>query len=131
MAEVPRKSDVLTEKFVKTLHRKMFGKVWTWAGSFRKSGKNIGVKWRQISTQLHTLLQDARYWIEHKTYPEDEIAARFHHKLVWIHCLGRYPALEAGITSSGMKPCLDTPRLDAGSIEGFICSPTVTAATRG
>jgi hypothetical protein len=30
------------------------------------------------------------------------------------------PPLEAGITSSGMKPYLDTPRLDAGSIEGFI-----------
>ena len=80
-----RKSDILTEKFVKTLHQKMFGKVWRWAGSFRKSGKNIGVDWPQISTQLHTLVQDARYWIEHKTYSEDEIAVRFHHKLVWIH----------------------------------------------
>lgn len=80
-----RKRDILTERFVKTLHQKMFGKVWTWAGSFRKSGKNIGVDWHQISTQLHTLLQDTRYWIDHETYPENEIAARFHHKLVWIH----------------------------------------------
>lgn len=80
-----RKSDILTEKFVKALHKKMFGKVWRWAGSFRKSGKNIGVDWPQISAQLHTLLQDVRYWIEHKTYSEDEIAVRFHHRLVWIH----------------------------------------------
>lgn len=80
-----RKSDILTEKFIKALHKKMFGKVWRWAGSFRRSGKNIGVDWPQIPAQLHALLQDIRYWIEHKTYPPDEIAVRFHHKLVWIH----------------------------------------------
>src|SRR3989338_442788 len=80
-----RKGDILTEKFVKILHQKMFGKVWKWAGTFRKSGKNIGVDWHKISTELHALLQDVRYWIEHKTYPADEIAVRFHHRLVWIH----------------------------------------------
>lgn len=80
-----RKSDILTEKFVKTLHQKMFGKVWKWAGTFRKSGKNIGVDWPKISMELRTLLQDTRYWINHRTYPEDEIAVRFHHRLVWIH----------------------------------------------
>ena len=80
-----RRSDVLTEKFIKTLHQKMFGKVWKWAGVFRKSAKNIGVDWHKISEELHTLLGDVRYWIENKTYSEDEIAARFHHRLVWIH----------------------------------------------
>lgn len=83
--ESRRKSDVLSEKFIKTLHKKMFGKVWRWAGSFRKSNKNIGVDWHQISSQVHTLLQDTHYWIEHKTYPQDEMAVRFHHRLVWIH----------------------------------------------
>jgi len=83
--EARRKSDILTEKFVKTLHQKMFGKVWKWAGIFRKSGKNIGVDWHTISAELHTLLQDVRFWIENKTYPVDEIAVRFHHRLVWIH----------------------------------------------
>lgn len=80
-----RKGDILTEEFIKRLHQKMFGKVWHWAGSFRRSGKNMGVDWPQISAQLHTLLQDVRYWIGHKTYSEDEIAVRFHHRLVWIH----------------------------------------------
>lgn len=80
-----RKGDILTAKFVKTLHQKMFGKVWKWAGSFRQSGKNIGVDWHKISIEVHTLLKDVRYWIDHKTYPDDEIAVRFHHRLVWIH----------------------------------------------
>ena len=43
-----KKTDILTEKFVKTLHKKMFGKVWKWAGSFRQSGKNLGVTRHQI-----------------------------------------------------------------------------------
>ncbi len=83
--ESRRKSDILTEQFIKRLHQKMFGKIWRWAGSFRQSGKNIGVDWPQIPAQLHTLLQDVCYWIDHKTYPQEEIAVRFHHKLVWIH----------------------------------------------
>jgi fido (protein-threonine AMPylation protein) len=27
-------------------------------------------------------------WIEYKSYPLDEIVARFHHRLVWIHPFG-------------------------------------------
>jgi Fic-DOC domain mobile mystery protein B len=80
-----RQGDILTEKFIKTLHQKMFGKVWRWAGKFRQSGKNIGVDYRQISVSLHLLLRDVHYWIKEKVYPADEIAVRFHHKLVWIH----------------------------------------------
>ena len=80
-----RQGDVLTEKFIKTLHQKMFGKVWRWAGKFRQTGKNIGVDHQQIPAFLHLLLQDVQYWIKEKTYPADEIAVRFHHKLVWIH----------------------------------------------
>jgi Fic-DOC domain mobile mystery protein B len=80
-----RKSDILTEKFVKTLHKKMFGKVWRWAGTYRHTGKNIGVDWPQIPVCLRNLLLDVRYWVDNKTYSPDEIAVRFHHKLVWIH----------------------------------------------
>lgn len=99
--EKRRKSDVLTEKFVKKLHREMFGKVWKWAGTFRKSGKNIGVDWHTIPTELQTLLHDVRYWIDHETYPKDEIAARLHHRLVWIHLFpngnGRHARLMADV----------------------------------
>ena len=96
-----RKADILTEAFVKTLHQKMFGKVWKWAGTFRQSGKNIGVDWAQIVVQVHNLLHDVRYWIDHKTYGDDEIAVRLHHKLVWIHPFsngnGRHARLMADV----------------------------------
>jgi Fic-DOC domain mobile mystery protein B len=71
--------------FACDLHKQLFGKVWKWAGSFRRTEKNIGVDPIQIAIQLRQLLDDARFWIENDTYPPKELAARFHHKLVYIH----------------------------------------------
>lgn len=78
--------DALSDKFLRDLHKRMFGDVWKWAGDYRRSDKNIGVSWHQIPTSLHQLLQDARYWVENGTYGLDEIGARFHHRLVSVHC---------------------------------------------
>jgi fido (protein-threonine AMPylation protein) len=47
----------------------MYGYVWKWAGTYRKTNKNIGVEAYLISTELYQLLGDARYWLEHKTTP--------------------------------------------------------------
>jgi len=80
-----RRRDLLSERFIRTLHKRMFGRVWRWAGTFRKTEKNIGVDPAQILTQLRHLLDDTRYWIEHGTYGPDEICVRFHHRLVAIH----------------------------------------------
>lgn len=96
-----KKDRILTEDFIKTLHKKMLGKVWRWAGEFRRSEKNIGVKWINIGIDLRTLLGDTDYWIENKTYPADEIAIRFKHRLVNIHCFpngnGRHSRIMADI----------------------------------
>ena len=80
-----RKRDTLSEKFMNDLHKRMFGRVWKWAGQYRRTGKNIGVNAYRIPIELRNLLDDARFWIEHGTYEPDEIVARFHHRLVWIH----------------------------------------------
>jgi Fic-DOC domain mobile mystery protein B len=92
---------VLTEKFIKKLHLKMYGDVWKWAGTFRKTNKNIGVDWVQINLQLKQLLDDTQYWVANKTYNADEIAIRFKHRLVAIHCFpngnGRHSRIMADI----------------------------------
>lgn len=80
-----RKRDVLSERFLRQLHKRMFGKVWKWAGKIRQSERNIGVEPWRINTELSQLLSDTTFWIENGTYALDEIAARFHHRLVWIH----------------------------------------------
>ncbi|MFV8325198.1 mobile mystery protein B [Flavobacterium sp. ZS1P14] len=96
-----KKDRILTEDFIKALHKKMLGKVWRWAGEFRRSEKKIGVKWINIGIDLRTLLGDTDYWIENKTYPPDEIAIRFKHRLVNIHCFpngnGRHSRIMADI----------------------------------
>jgi Fic-DOC domain mobile mystery protein B len=96
-----KQREILDEKFLRELHKRMFGKVWKWAGSFRKTARNIGVDAWKISVELRTLLDDTRFWIEHKTYPAEEIAARFHHRLVWIHPFpngnGRHARLAADL----------------------------------
>jgi len=80
-----RRKDMVSESFMRLLHKKMFGKVWKWAGELRASNKNIGVSREMIGIELRHLCDDVNYWIDRATYPPDEIAARFHHRLVAIH----------------------------------------------
>lgn len=92
---------ILTEKFIKDLHKKMYSDVWKWAGSFRKTDKNIGIKWTLIGLELKTLIDDTKYWIDNKTYSPEEIAIRFKHRIVAIHCFpngnGRHSRMMADI----------------------------------
>jgi len=81
-----RRRDVLNERFLDRLHKQMFGRVWRWAGMHRRSGKNIGVDAYRIPQELRQLVDDCRYWLDDDTYDPEEIAVRYHHRLVWIHC---------------------------------------------
>lgn len=97
-------AEVLTEQFVRALHARMYGDVWRWAGEFRRSNKNIGVDKHEIGVALRTLIDDCRYWIAHGTYDRDEVAVRFKHRLVAIHCFvngnGRHARLMADVLVS-------------------------------
>ena len=105
--------DVLSEAFVLELHKRLFGSVWKWAGTFRRTEKNIGVDPIQVAIQLRQLLDDAKYWVEHVTYSPKELAARFHHKLVFIHPFpngnGRHARImaDAVLTKLLNEPAID------------------------
>lgn len=92
---------IFTEDFIRNVHKRMYSDTWAWAGDFRKTNKNIGVDKWQIPAELHHLLADAKYWMEHKTFSPDEIAIRFKHRIVSIHCFpngnGRHSRLMADI----------------------------------
>lgn len=96
-----RKRNPVNEPFARSLHRRMFGDVWRWAGRYRASNKNIGVARDQIQPRLYETLDNVRYWIEHGAFPADEIAVRFHHALVFIHPFpngnGRWSRLMADV----------------------------------
>ncbi|HEY4162014.1 MAG TPA: mobile mystery protein B [Dongiaceae bacterium] len=78
-------TDMLTDDFMRTLHLRMFGEVWQWAGAYRRTERNIGIEAYRIPFEVPNLLGDVRYWVEHGTYPPDEVAVRLHHRLVAIH----------------------------------------------
>jgi Fic-DOC domain mobile mystery protein B len=77
--------DFLSEDFVKSLHKRMFGEVWNWAGAYRHTGKRVGVDANQLPIVVPMLLDDVRHWVQQETYPPDEIAIRLHHRLAAIH----------------------------------------------
>jgi Fic-DOC domain mobile mystery protein B len=92
---------ILTEKFIRSVHKRMYQDVWRWAGEFRKTDKNIGVEKWQLPIELRSLLDDTKFWIQHHTYDPEEIAIRFKHRIVTIHCFpngnGRHSRLMADI----------------------------------
>lgn len=96
-----RRRDVLDENFLLALHKRMLGSVWKWAGALRNTERNIGIEAYRIGVELRSLIDDVRYWIEHSTYEADEIAVRFHHRLVAIHPFpngnGRHARLAADL----------------------------------
>lgn len=93
--------EILSEKFVRQLHSRMYAGVWKWAGEFRRTDKNIGIDKNQISVALKQLLDDGHYWIQHHSFPDEEIAIRLKHRIVQIHCFangnGRHSRLLADI----------------------------------
>lgn len=81
----PRR-EVLTASFVETLHEKMFGDTWRWAGTIRRrETAPVGVAPEHIRTELHNLLADVRVQMTDRSWSIQEIAARFHHRMVSIH----------------------------------------------
>lgn len=92
---------VLNERFICSIHKRMYEHVWSWAGKFRKTDKNLGIDKWQIPLELKSLCGDTMFWIKNQTYNRDEIALRFNHRLVSIHCFsngnGRHSRLMADI----------------------------------
>jgi Fic-DOC domain mobile mystery protein B len=96
-----RKRRVLDEAFLRGLHRRMFYRVWRWAGDYRTTERNLGIANYHIQPELRKLIDDGRYWIEHAAYASDELAVRFHHRLVFVHPFpngnGRWSRLAADL----------------------------------
>lgn len=95
---------IVTDKFICNLHKRMYGDVWAWAGKFRRTDKNLGIDKWQIPMALKNLCDDTLYWIRNETFTADEIALRFKHRIVSIHCFpngnGRHSRLMADVIIS-------------------------------
>lgn len=114
-----RPKSILDEIFIRKLHHQMFGRVWKWAGQFRDSDKNVGIATERIGVDLRNLCEDTKAQIEHKSYPPDEIAWRFHHRLVLIHPFpngnGRHARLATDLL---LERILHRPPFTWGGVSG-------------
>jgi Fic-DOC domain mobile mystery protein B len=82
---VLRRPDLLSDGFARELHRRMFNQVWSWAGRYRTTEKNLGWTVPRLTEGVRHACDDAKAWIEHSTYPLPEAAVRLHHRWVLIH----------------------------------------------
>jgi Fic-DOC domain mobile mystery protein B len=82
---VLKREDPFIEPYLRQLHKRMFDQTWKWAGRYRKTNKNLGIPFHQIMNGIAAILGDIHYWLENETFDIEEIAIRYHHRLVWIH----------------------------------------------
>src|SRR2546430_359985 len=71
--------------YIRELHHRMFDNVWKWAGTYRKTERNIGCDPQEIVQRIPQCLDNTRYWLENKTFSNDKALLRFHHQLTKIH----------------------------------------------
>jgi Fic-DOC domain mobile mystery protein B len=110
-----RGRDPFSEAFILTLHKRMFGSVWKWTGTFRASDKNLGVAPWEIGAKIRILCDDAKTWIATGAYDPDEAAARLHHRLVSIHPFANGNGRHARLwTDYVLVKILDRPRFTWG-----------------
>jgi Fic-DOC domain mobile mystery protein B len=79
----------------------VYGKVWSRAWRFENTDKNSGIDKWQLPIGLKRFWEDSKYWVKNETHSPEEIALRFKHSIVSIHCFpngnGRHTHLMADI----------------------------------
>lgn len=110
----PAPAEILDESFVRDLHRRMFGRVWRWAGTFRLSDKNRGVPWREIPVALRLALDDARYHVVAGVDP-DEVGVRLGHRVVVVHPFANGNGRHSRLLSDTLAVALGRPPFGWGA----------------
>lgn len=78
--------DLLTDHFVRELHRRLYADIWLWAGSFRKRELNIGVAPENIAVELRNSIETIRYRWEHtEDWTPHQLGIAVHAETVRVH----------------------------------------------
>lgn len=114
----PSWQELLDDVYLRALHKAMFGEVWTWAGKYRAKETNVGVDPVQIAVMVRELVADARVWAEFATFEADEIALRFHHRLVWIYPFANGNGRHGRVSADYLARALNRPPFSWGANRG-------------
>lgn len=106
----PTVDEILDDLWLRRLHSRMFGDIWSWAGRYRLTQTNLGVGPALIAPRLKDLVRDAQTW------PDDPlvVAVRFRHLLLVIHPFVNGNGRHARIAASGLSRALGGPELGWG-----------------
>ena len=107
-------ADLLDHLLARDVHRRMFRRVWRWAGKIRDCELNLGAPPREVETRLYSFLQDVRAWHEHAAFVPDELCVRLHHGLVAIHPWRNGNGRHARLMADRLAVALDRPTFTWG-----------------
>ena len=108
---------LLAEDVLYDLHARMFGDVWRWAGTPRTRVTSLGVLPYEIGEQLRQLLGDVKFRVSDAGAPPwsaDELAVRFHHRLVTVHPFANGNGRHARLAADILVVSLGSPRFTWG-----------------
>jgi fido (protein-threonine AMPylation protein) len=78
--------DLLAERFLRELHRKLYAEIWQWAGVFRKRELSIGVAPEQVAAELCSSLGTVQYrWDHTSDWTAHELGVATHAEVVRVH----------------------------------------------
>ena len=81
-----RLDEILTDFFVRELHRRLYSSLWEWGGKFRLLQTNIGLAPEQIAMQLRSEMDNLRYrWNEVHDLDPKTLGLLAHVAVVRIH----------------------------------------------
>lgn len=109
---------LLSSSMIRRCHKELFGKIWRWAGMYRKRETSIGVAPEQISVLTEQLLGNTLYQISEPSEDLKVVIARFHHQLVSIHLFpngnGRHARFVCNILATALSQ--DSPTWGANTL---------------
>ncbi|MGV9615187.1 Fic family protein [Nocardia xishanensis] len=106
--------NLLTDHFLRDLHRRLYGDIWQWAGVFRRRELNIGVAPEQIAVELRGSLETIHYrWQHADDWTPRQLGIAAHAETVRIH-----PFTDGnGRTTRLLADLVFTAAQDEGSLE--------------
>ncbi len=77
---------LLSDHFIRELHKQLYGDIWNWAGKYRVRELNIGVEPWQIATELRSSLDTILYrWQNTDDWSPRQLGIVVHAETVRIH----------------------------------------------
>jgi Fic-DOC domain mobile mystery protein B len=110
---------IADEAWLKELHRRMYNRVWEWAGQYRAADRNIGVPHWQVRVAMRDTEADTRAWLadtSRSRMGNDEIAVRLGWRLVAIHPFPNGNGRWSRLVSDRMSVALGGSRFTWGGV---------------